>query len=112
VWNLPLEIMATLKELLASRTNSENINFKLNSEPSTDKAGKKTLWANAWVETKEAKLLCVGATEETLKALAENPELSTLVMTTPVSQKAEKTGLEYEMCQLAISKADFTFSLK
>jgi hypothetical protein len=107
VWNLPPFIMATLKSLMADRTSSSTIDFRNNNNVSADG----TLWANAWVTGKEGKLLCIGATVATLEQLAANPKLDTLMLTKPEPRVAASTGLEYDMCQLAIARVDFSFSL-
>lgn len=104
--------MATLKSLLADRTSDSTIDFRNNDKPSINKDGKETYWANAWVTNKEGKLLCIGATVETLKTLSENPDLDKLMLTQPEDKVAKETGLEYSMCQLAIATVDFSFSLK
>jgi len=108
VWNLPNFIMATIKSLLADKTNSSTIDFRINDKASADG----TMWANGWLENKQGKLLCIGATVATLEALAANPLLATLMLTKPEAKVAEKTGLQYDMCQLAIAKIDFSFSLE
>ena len=92
---------------MTDRTSSSSIDFRNNDKASADG----TLWSNAWVMGKEGKLLCIGATVETLQKLAANPKLDTLMLTKPEARKAEKTGLEYDMCQLAIARVDFSFSL-
>ena len=108
VWILPPFIMATLKSLLANRTSSSTIEFRNNDKPSADG----TMWANGWVENTEGKLLCIGATVDTLQKLMDNPELNTLMLTKPEAKVAASTGLEYDMCQLAIARVDFSFSLE
>jgi hypothetical protein len=99
--------MATIISLLADKTNSSTIDFRLNDKTSADG----TMWGNGWVESKEGKLLCIGATLETLEKLQANPELNTLMLTKPEAKVAASTGLEYDMCQLAIARVDFSFSL-
>lgn len=112
VWNLPPIIMATLKSLLADRTSSSTIGFRTNDKPSVSADGKETLWANAWVNDKEGKLLCIGATVDTLQKMqAEGEDFDQLMLTEPVPTVAT-TGLAYNLCQLAITKVDFSFSLK
>lgn len=112
VWNLPPLIMATLSSLLADRTSSSELGFRINDKPSISADGKETLWANAWVNDKEGKLLCIGATVETLEKMqAEGLGFDKLMLTQPEA-KIASTGLQYDMCQLAIAKIDFSFSLK
>lgn len=97
---------------MATVTTDSNVDFRNNDKSSADG----TLWANAWVNNKEGKLLCIGATVETLQtiksAMLAGTELNTLMLTKPTPQVAEKTGLEYDMCQLAIARVDFSFSLE
>jgi uncharacterized membrane protein YhaH (DUF805 family) len=103
--------MATLKKLVENLTNSSSLDFRNNDNASADG----TLWANAWVEGKEGKLLCIGATVATLEQLDANPKLDTLMLTKPEPKIDEKTGLEYDMCQLFIDdkiKMTFDFSNK
>jgi uncharacterized membrane protein YhaH (DUF805 family) len=90
--------MATLKQLLADRTASSTLDFRNNAEVSSDG----TLWSYAWVQGKDGKLLCIGATLATLEALEADPNLATLMLTKPQAKVAEKTGLQYEMSQLFI----------
>jgi uncharacterized membrane protein YhaH (DUF805 family) len=91
--------MATLKQLLANKTNSTSLDFRKNENTSADG----TVWGNAWVEGKSGKLLCVGATVATLEQLAANPNLDTLMLTKPEPRVDATTGLEYDMCQLFIN---------
>jgi uncharacterized membrane protein YhaH (DUF805 family) len=90
--------MATLKKLVENLTNSSSLDFRNNDNASADG----TLWGYAWVEDKEGKLLCIGATVETLEKIAANPDLDTLILTKPEPRVAEKTSLEYKLCQLLI----------
>jgi hypothetical protein len=99
--------MATLKSLLADRTISSTVDFRNNDNAASDG----TLWANAWVEGKAGKLICIGATVDTLTKLQANPNMETLMLTALVPTVAKSTGLEYDMCQLAIARVDFSFSL-
>lgn len=105
--------MATLKSLLADRTSCSTIGFRTNDKPSISADGKETFWANAWVKDKEGKLLCIGATVETLQKMeAEGVDtFDQLMLTEPVPTVAS-TGLAYDLCQLAITKVDFIFSLR
>ena len=111
MWNLPNFIMATLINLLADKTTGTSVDFRINDKPSIDKDGKETFWANGWVEGKNGKLLCIGATVDTLQKMQDDPSISSLMLTKPEAKVAEKTGLEYDMCQLAIARVDFSFSL-
>jgi len=95
--------MASLKELLANISTSSTIDLRINDKTSADG----TMWANGWIEGKEGKLLCIVAKVETLKAIAINPLLTTLMLTKPEAKVAEKTGLEYDICQLAIARVDW-----
>lgn len=91
--------MATLKELLADKTNSSTIGFRNNDKVSTDGV----LWSFAWLNDKEGKLLCIGATVETLQKMeAEGEDFDQLMLTEPVP-KVASTGLAYNLCQLFIN---------
>ena len=97
--------MATLKSLLADRTISSTVDFRNNDNAASDG----TLWANAWVEGKAGKLICIGATVDTLTKLQANPDMETLMLTALVPTVDKSTGLEYDMCQLAIARVDFNY---
>ena len=96
--------MATLKELLAGISTNSTIEFRNNDKASVDG----TLWANGWVKNMEGKLLCVGATLETLEKLETNPDIDNLMLTKPEARLNSSNGLEYDMCQLFI---DNTFKI-
>ena len=104
--------MATLQSLLADRTSCSTIGFRINDKPSIGKDGKETLWANAWLNDKEGELLCIGATVETLQKMQEAGEGFDQLMLTEAVPTVASTGLAYNMCQLAISRVDFSFSLR
>jgi uncharacterized membrane protein YhaH (DUF805 family) len=90
--------MATLKELLADKTTSSTIDFRNNDKVSDDGV----LWSFAWVENKEGKLLCIGATLETLQKISANPEINTLMLTIPEEKVHSSNGIKYDLCQLLI----------
>ena len=101
--------MATLKSLLAERTTNKSLDFRLNEKPAADG----TIWANAWVTANNGKLLCIGATLQTIETMQkEGNSFDKLILTQAEDKIAKESGLEYSMCQLAIAKIDFSFSLE
>lgn len=98
--------MATLKQLF-SGYNASSIDFRNNEK--ADANG--NMWANAFVQDGE-KLICIGATLDTLNKIKAEPTMSNLMLTT-LEKKTSEKGNEYYMCQLAIAKpADFSFSVE
>lgn len=96
--------MATLNSLLADRTTSSELGFRINDKPSISADGKETLWANAWVNDKEGKLLCIGATVETLEKMqAEGLGFDKLMLSEPETRIHSTNGIEYNLCQLYIN---------
>lgn len=92
--------MATLKSLLADRTSSTSLDFRLNDKPASDG----TIWANAWVNDKEGKLLCIGATVETLQKMQEEGDtFDKLMLSEPDTRIHSTNGIEYNLCQLYIN---------
>ncbi len=90
--------MATLKSLLADRSSSSSVDFRNNDKPSADG----TLWAYAWVEDTNGKLLCIGATVDTLNLIAANPKIDTLMLTKPEPRVHSSNNIDYDLCQLYI----------
>ena len=100
-------IMANLKDLF-SAFDSSSLEFRNNNEPASDG----TLWANAFVKDSQDRLICIGATVDTLSKIKETPAMSNLMLTSLEKKVAKDSGNEYYMCQLAIAKpADFSFSI-
>jgi hypothetical protein len=99
--------MANLKDLF-SAFDSSSLEFRNNNEPASDG----TLWANAFVKDSQDRLICIGATVDTLNKIKETPAMSNLMLTALEKRVAKDSGNEYYMCQLAIAKpADFSFSI-
>lgn len=99
--------MANLKDLF-SAFDSSSLEFRNNNEPASDG----TLWANAFVKDSQDRLICIGATVETLNKIKATPAMSNLMLTSLEKKVAKDSGNEYYMCQLAIAKpADFSFSI-
>ena len=58
--------MANLKDLF-SAFDSSSLEFRNNNEPASDG----TLWANAFVKDNQDRLICIGATVETLNKIKD-----------------------------------------
>jgi hypothetical protein len=89
--------MATLKELLADKTTSSTIDFRNNDKVSDDGV----LWSFAWVEDREKKLICIAASENTLKELNKNPEMDNLILSKS-EQRITPSKQSYSLYQLNI----------
>ena len=89
--------MATLKQLLTDKTNSSTIDFRNNDKVSADGV----LWSFAWVEDKKKNLLCIAASENTLKKLNKNPEMDNLILSKP-EQRVTPLKQSYSLYQLNI----------
>lgn len=99
--------MANLKELF-SAFNVSSVDFRNNENPASDG----TLWANAFVKDGQDRLICIGATVDTLNKIKAEPTMSNLMLTSLEEKTAKDSGNKYFMCQLAIAKpADFSFSM-
>lgn len=102
--NAIIKIMATLDSLLADRTTSSELGFRINDKPFISADGKEALWANAWVNDKEGKLLCIGATVDTLEKMqAEGKDFDKLMLSEPETRIHSTNGIEYNLCQLYIN---------
>jgi hypothetical protein len=100
--------MANLKDLF-SAYDSSTLEFRNNAEAAADG----TMWANAFVKDSQDRLICIGATVDTLNKIKAEPTMSNLMLTSLEKKVAKESGNEYYMCQLAIAKpADFSFSTK
>ncbi len=92
--------MATLIQLLAEYNTSTSLDFRINDNPSSDG----TQWANAWVNDKEGKLLCIGATVDTLQKMQqEGDTFDKLMLSEPETRIHSTNGIEYNLCQLYIN---------
>jgi hypothetical protein len=99
--------MANLKELFSAFSVS-SVDFRNNENPASDG----TLWANAFVKDSQDRLICIGATVDTLNKIKAEPTISNLMLTSLEEKTAKDSGNKYFMCQLAIAKpADFSFSV-
>lgn len=100
--------MANLKDLFKAY-DSSSLEFRNNAETAADG----TMWANAFVKDSQDRLICIGATVDTLNKIKAEPTMSNLMLTSLEKKVAKESGNEYYMCQLAIAKpADFSFSTK
>jgi hypothetical protein len=99
--------MANLKDLF-SAFNVSTVDFRNNDTAASDG----TMWANAFVKDSQDRLICIGATVETLSKIKAEPTMSNLMLTSLEEKIAKDSGNKYFMCQLAIAKpADFSFTV-
>ena len=102
--------MAKLAELMSAfNSSSMNLEFRNNENPASDG----TMWANAFIKDNQDRLICIGATVDTLNKIKADPTMSNLMLTALEEKIAKDSGNKYFMCQLAIAKpADFSFSIQ
>lgn len=102
--------MANLVDLIAGfKPKTTSLDFRNNEKPASDG----TMWANAFIRDEKERLICIGATVDTLEKLKADPKISNLMLTALEEKVAKESGDTYYMCQLAIAKpADFSFSIK